>query len=70
MVLQEFIILRGNFSSIIGPFLFAQIIWAAILGNIFFSETLDLISLTVSEDKISDGTQVIFFIIFLKLYGC
>ena len=37
--------IAGKYSSIISSFLFVQIIWAAIYGNIFFSEKLDLISI-------------------------
>ena len=37
--------IAGKYSSIISSFLFSQIIWAAIYGNIFFSEKLDLISI-------------------------
>ena len=38
------------------PFLFTQIIWAAIFGNILFSETLDLISLFGIVIIICSGT--------------
>ena len=37
--------IAGRYSSIISCFLFTQIIWAAIYGNILFSEKLDLVSI-------------------------
>ena len=37
--------IAGRYSSIISCFLFTQIIWAAIYGNILFSEKLDIVSI-------------------------
>ena len=37
--------ISGKFSRMISPFFFIQLIWASILGNICFSETLDYLSI-------------------------
>ena len=37
--------ISGKFTRIISPFFFVQLIWASILGNIFFNETLDALSI-------------------------
>jgi drug/metabolite transporter (DMT)-like permease len=37
--------ISGKYSRIIGPFFFTQLIWASLLGNIFFNETLDYLSI-------------------------
>ena len=52
--------IAGNYSSTLGPFLFTQIIWAAIFGNIFFSETLDLISLCGIVIIVCTGTLAMY----------
>jgi len=52
--------IAGNYSSTLGPFLFTQIIWAAIFGNILFSETLDLISLFGIVIIICSGTLAMY----------
>ena len=52
--------IAGNYSSTLGPFLFTQIIWAAIFGNILFSETLDLISLCGIVIIVFSGTLAMY----------
>ena len=37
--------ISGTYTRFISPFFFIQIVWASILGNYFFNETLDIFSL-------------------------
>ena len=49
----------GKFSRIISPFFFIQLIWALILGNFFFNETLDYLSMLGMGLIIVSGTLTI-----------
>ena len=50
----------GKHTRIIGPFFFTQLIWAAIFGNIFFGEVLDLLSILGILIIVFSGTLTIF----------
>ena len=49
----------GKFTRIISPFFFIQLIWASILGNYFFNETLDYFSMLGMVLIVVSGTLTI-----------
>ena len=51
--------ISGKFSRFISPFFFIQLVWASILGNIFFNETLDNFSLLGMVLIVVSGTLTI-----------
>ena len=51
--------ISGKFTRFISPFFFLQLIWASILGYLFFNETLDNLSLLGMILIISSGTMTI-----------
>lgn len=51
--------ISGKFTRFISPFFFLQLIWASILGNIFFNETLDNLSLLGMVFIVVSGTLTI-----------
>jgi len=51
--------ISGKFTRFISPFFFLQLIWASILGNIFFDETLDNLSLLGMVFIVVSGTLTI-----------
>ena len=51
--------ISGKFSRFISPFFFIQLVWASILGNYFFNETLDNFSLLGMVLIIVSGTLTI-----------
>ena len=51
--------ISGKFTRFISPFFFLQLIWASILGNIFFSEILDNLSLLGMVFIVVSGTLTI-----------
>ena len=51
--------ISGKFTRIISPFFFLQLIWASLLGNIFFNETLDFFSIIGMGLIVVSGTLTI-----------
>ena len=51
--------ISGKYTRFISPFFFLQLIWASILGNIFFIETLDNLSLLGMVFIVVSGTLTI-----------
>jgi drug/metabolite transporter (DMT)-like permease len=51
--------ISGKFTRIISPFFFIQLIWASILGNFFFDETLDYFSILGMVFIVISGTLTI-----------
>ena len=51
--------ISGKFTRFISPFFFLQLIWASILGYLFFNETLDNLSLIGMILIIVSGTLTI-----------
>ena len=51
--------ISGKFTRFISPFFFLQLIWASILGYLFFNETLDTLSLVGMLLIIISGTLTI-----------
>ena len=51
--------ISGKFSRFISPFFFIQLVWASILGNFFFNETLDNFSLLGMVLIVVSGTLTI-----------
>ncbi len=51
--------ISGKFTRFISPLFFLQLIWASILGNIFFNETLDNLSLLGMVFIVVSGTLTI-----------
>ena len=51
--------ISGKFTRFISPFFFLQLIWASILGYLFFNETLDVLSLIGMVLIIVSGTLTI-----------
>ena len=49
----------GKFTRIISPFFFIQLIWASLLGNLFFNETLDYFSMIGMGLIVVSGTLTI-----------
>ena len=49
----------GKFTRIISPFFFLQLIWASLLGNFFFNETLDNLSMIGIGLIVVSGTLTI-----------
>ena len=49
----------GKFTRIISPFFFIQLVWASILGNLFFNETLDNFSVIGMGLIVVSGTLTI-----------
>jgi drug/metabolite transporter (DMT)-like permease len=52
--------IAGKYSRIISPFLFTQILWASLFGNIFFSESLDTLSIFGISLIILSGTILLY----------
>ena len=52
--------ISGKFTRFISPFFFLQLIWASILGYLFFNETLDILALIGMLLIIVSGTLTIF----------
>ena len=51
--------ISGKFTRFISPFFFIQLVWASILGNFFFNETLDNFSLLGMVLIVVSGTLTI-----------
>jgi len=51
--------ISGKFTRIISPFFFIQLIWASLLGNLFFNETLDYFSMIGMGLIVVSGTLTI-----------
>ena len=51
--------ISGKFTRFISPFFFVQLVWASILGNFFFNETLDNFSLLGMVLIVVSGTLTI-----------
>jgi drug/metabolite transporter (DMT)-like permease len=51
--------ISGKFTRIISPFFFIQLIWASLLGNLFFNETLDYFSIIGMGLIVVSGTLTI-----------
>ena len=51
--------ISGKFTRIISPFFFIQLIWASLLGNLFFNETLDYFSMIGMALIVVSGTLTI-----------
>ena len=51
--------ISGKFTRFISPFFFIQLVWASILGNYFFNETLDYLSLLGMVLIVVSGTLTI-----------
>ena len=51
--------ISGKFTRIISPFFFLQLIWASLLGNLFFNETPDIFSMIGMGLIVFSGTLTI-----------
>ena len=51
--------ISGKFTRIISPFFFLQLVWASLLGNLFFNETTDYISMIGMGLIIVSGTLTV-----------
>ena len=51
--------ISGKYTRFISPFFFLQLIWASILGNLFFNETLDHLSILGMVFIVVSGTLTI-----------